>query len=539
MRKISNECCRAIVKAIDAFILKADNKLKKELKDNGYLEVPKILKEANEIESQIAEELKDEAKTLLDSMSDDDSLENFYANNWPSFKASNNANKTISTVIETHLNNLVPLLTNAYISQVEPDLPATTLSKRTTDWIKNWSDQLGTLMKLDSSEELENILVQGIEDGSGIEAIAQKIKASGIREEYYQARRTAITEVLRGNSVAQQEAYAQSAVVDGKEWKHGGAKQPRPNHVAMNGQVVPTNKPFELIGANGITYYPMYPRDPLLPASESVNCHCIMGPKVNDSVLGFSADERKKMRQDAIAEIDSEWEKSLDEKNKAKAGIDEKTIRLDWIKQKDKSGQIKYLGSKSRWALVESGVVTRDDQLFKTITTNKGKVTVKKTLKELKDNGIITVSADRIKHSVYGDYKNPSKTYPNGRLVSGGHSQAAIDKCTKQGIVNEINGEYSNGVRIGNIPTSKLKSKRMDNGQSWFPADWTEDDILKAGTYAANNPIEIDGNHYTSVYNGVAVQVIINENQGVGTIFPASNQQNYVKGVTFRWITQQ
>lgn len=66
----------------------------------------------------------------------------------------------------------------------------------------------------------------------------------GWRTEYYQAKRVAVTEVLRAHSVAKEEAIQQSPVVDMKEWRHTGVHKikPRPNHVAMDGQVVPKDQ---------------------------------------------------------------------------------------------------------------------------------------------------------------------------------------------------------------------------------------------------------------------------------------------------------
>lgn len=98
--------------------------------------------------------------------------------------------------------------------------------------------------------------------------------------------------------------------------------EPRQNHVEMNGAKVPKKEPFELIGVDGITYYPMYPRDTILPAGESVNCHCINQPVISEQILGLSLDERKLLQAKAIAEDDGAWEAELDAQNKAKAGIE-------------------------------------------------------------------------------------------------------------------------------------------------------------------------------------------------------------------------
>jgi len=44
---------------------------------------------------------------------------------------------------------------------------------------------------------------------------------------------------------------------------------------------------------------------------------------VNKEKLVLSLEERQRLQQEAIDNMDDEWEKELDAKNKAKAGIDE------------------------------------------------------------------------------------------------------------------------------------------------------------------------------------------------------------------------
>lgn len=117
----------------------------------------------------------------------------------------------------------------------------------------------------------------------------------------------------------------QSPAVAEKMWRHTGSyrNEPRKNHVDMDGQRVRVDEPFELKGIKGGTYYPMYPRDSSLPPEESINCHCIAQPVVSEEILGLSLEERQRLQQEAIDNMDDEWEKELDAKNKAKAGIDE------------------------------------------------------------------------------------------------------------------------------------------------------------------------------------------------------------------------
>ena len=184
-------------------------------------------------------------------------------------------------------------------------------------------------MKLDSETQIENILTTAIAEGSSVAEVTQAIIDSGIRDEYYRARRTSVTEMLRVHSVAQQEALMQSPSVEEKAWVHTGSYKntPRQNPVDMNGVRVPKSETFTLIGADGVTYYPMYPRDSILPPGESVNCHCLVQPIVSEDVLGLPLEERQKLQAEALAAMDDSWEAELDATNRAADGI-EKEVRV-------------------------------------------------------------------------------------------------------------------------------------------------------------------------------------------------------------------
>lgn len=77
-----------------------------------------------------------------------------------------------------------------------------------------------------------------------------------------------------------------------------------------------------------------FPKDPALPAAEVINCHCIHRGITSEEILGLPLEERKKLQQQAIDEMGDEWKKELDARNKARAGINEDTIKCDWLKNK-------------------------------------------------------------------------------------------------------------------------------------------------------------------------------------------------------------
>ena len=315
--------CKPLVKAIDNYIRKADNDLEDQLKAAGFIDPEGTVQEITSLESQVADELKAENDSLATALEGSDDLDQFAKKIWPKFKAADQTDQALREIFTDKLKDLVPALANQYSLQIDPALTVSAITRRTTAWVKSWSKELAGLMKLGNHKEIETILVRGLEEGQGIAEFTQTLMDSGIRDEYYKARRVAVTEVLRAHSYAQNEAMVQSPAVQSKEWVHTGAhaNQPRQNHMDMNGQIVLLDQPFVLYGADGGVYYPMFPRDSSLPPGESVNCHCIHRGIVDESVLGLPLEERQRLQAEAIAADDGAWEAELDAQNQAKAGI--------------------------------------------------------------------------------------------------------------------------------------------------------------------------------------------------------------------------
>lgn len=316
--------CRPLIKAIDSFIKKADDSLSDELEDQGYVEPKQTIKYIQDIEEGVEQALLEETDYILEEAEKAVDLKTFAEEIWPEVKINDAVKSKLVLVFTKNLDKFMPEFIGYYLLQTDKELKLAQVSKLTTAWVKDWSQELGEIMKLNSHKEIEYILEKGLKDGNGIATFTREILDSGIRDEYYKARRVAVTEVLRAHSVAQQEAFMQSPSVSEKMWRHTGSyrNNPRKNHVDMNGQRVPKNEFFTLTGIKGGTYKCMYPRDIILPPEESINCHCICQPIVSEDILGLPLEERQRMQQEAIDEMDDDWEKELDKKNKAKAGID-------------------------------------------------------------------------------------------------------------------------------------------------------------------------------------------------------------------------
>ncbi len=316
--------CERLIKAIDAYIQKADDDLIDALTDEGFVEPKKTVMWASDIEDAVTDILESETEYFLKAAREAVDLEEFAEKIWPGVKLTDGAAEKLAEIFKEQLAEYLPELATPYIQQMDKELTCSTLSKRTTAWVESWSAELSGLMKLSSHEQIERILNKNLEAGTGIQGFITDIQDSGIRTERYRARTTAITESLRAHSVAQEEAIQQSPATESKEWVHTGSyrNEPRENHQRMNGQVVPKDKPFTLYGADGGTYYPMYPRDPSLPAGESINCHCVHRGIVSKEVLGLDLKERKRLQAEIVADMDDKWIKELEAKNRAKAGIE-------------------------------------------------------------------------------------------------------------------------------------------------------------------------------------------------------------------------
>lgn len=321
-----------LLQAIDRYLAKAEDDLAEQLRLEGYADPKDTVKTITELEEEVAEVLVKETAYFVkaaEAASKDDprgalNLKEFFGKAWTKAKDKNKTAEALYSIFGKKLRRFMPQYVQYYIHATDSSLKLTQVSKRTTAWVESWSRQLGSIMQLTSHNQLEDILKTGIEEGNGIDWFIRKIQEGGIRNEYYRARRVAVTEVLRAHSVAADEARMQNPCVTEKRWKHTGDHKntPRDNHVEINGQTVPKNEPFKLIGADGVEYHPMFPRDPDLPAGESVNCHCLAQDIVSEDILGLSLEERERLQREAIAEMDEKWERELDEQNRKKAGIE-------------------------------------------------------------------------------------------------------------------------------------------------------------------------------------------------------------------------
>ena len=187
------------------------------------------------------------------------------------------------------------------------------------------------------------------------------------------------------------------------------------------------------------------------------------------------------------------------------------TGSFEWVQNLDEKQKIKFLGGKTKAALFDAGLLSREDYF--------------KPLKEIDLTGIMIPGRAAMIHSIVGDYKLPSKDRPGGRLAGGGHTGQAMAEMDKRGIAYNIVRTENNGVIFGNVPDHDQRFKRTGEKQTWFPQTWTEHDIMSAGIYVANNGnIPASASHAKeAVYKNVMVRVDFT-NSIIASVNPSYDQ---------------
>lgn len=150
--------CGPLIKAIDAYLAKAENDLYEQLTMEGYLKAKESLDTVDEIEEVVTKLLEDNADDLLKELADTIDLETFFKDNWPKFKKKSKLAQDLFDVFHKQLSTIMPTYVEAYVQKTDAELTVTQLTKRTTDWISSWSSDLADIMKLDTETEIEAVL---------------------------------------------------------------------------------------------------------------------------------------------------------------------------------------------------------------------------------------------------------------------------------------------------------------------------------------------------------------------------------------------
>lgn len=299
-----------LLESLNVFIQKAEENHYKQLGEMvpdfpGKSNIPKYVED---YEKGIARLLRRQRKKFLDGLNgfvskdSKETLESLLVFFTQNLFAEDDFEEEFQELTEGFLQQTIEELAEVIMDSIDTEVPFKVLSTRTVNWIKDWSKKLAEIMKLNTHEAVENILTEAIENGSSIQDIELTLKDMP-QFDRERARTTAITEVLAASSAAQHESYAQSPAVKKKKWRHSGGKKnnPRESHIDLDGTVIAVDEEFQIPGSGETC---MFPRDPKLSAGERVHCHCVLSPVVDNEILGLSAEEKEKIRREALANME-------------------------------------------------------------------------------------------------------------------------------------------------------------------------------------------------------------------------------------------
>ena len=303
-------CCDAeIIECINRIIEKDNDKLYDKLKKMGIAFAAMTVRQISLLEKRIAIAMKKWHKSEKTSLLNSESLFSFLSSHTTESEADAELVQAVSQAVEETCGDVLQASADQYIRQTDAELSVTEISAPTAAAVSEASVQAGTSVLRHVTDEISNIIQEAINNGDSVDDAAKRIFDDRLRDEYYEARRVAQTEMMRTHAYAKYEALQQSPVVNAKRWRHTGAKgaASRENHVNISGQTVPKDQPFTLTGRDGATYHPMLPHDTALPAAEAINCHCILEAVIDKDLKSLPPEQKAQMQRDNIRMLNENY----------------------------------------------------------------------------------------------------------------------------------------------------------------------------------------------------------------------------------------
>lgn len=303
-------CCDAeIIECINRIIEKDNDKLYDKLKKMGIAFATMTVRQISLLEKRIATAMKKWHKSEKTSLLNSESLFSFLSSHTTESEADAELVQAVSQAVEETCGDVLQASADQYIRQTDAELSVTEISAPTAAAVSEASVQAGTSVLRHVTDEISNIIQEAINNGDSVDDAAKRIFDGRLRDEYYEARRVAQTEMMRTHAYAKYEALQQSPVVNAKRWRHTGAKgaASRENHVNISGQTVPKDQPFTLTGRDGATYHPMLPHDTALPAAEAINCHCILEAVIDKDLKSLPPEQKAQMQRDNIRMLNENY----------------------------------------------------------------------------------------------------------------------------------------------------------------------------------------------------------------------------------------
>ena len=303
-------CCDAeIIECINRIIEKDNDKLYDKLKKMGIAFAAMTVRQISLLEKRIATAMKKWHKSEKTSLLNSESLFSFLSSHTTESEADAELVQAVSQAVEETCSDVLQASADQYIRQTDAELSVTEISAPTAAAVSEASVQAGTSVLRHVTDEISNIIQEAINNGDSVDDAAKRIFDGRLRDEYYEARRVAQTEMMRTHAYAKYEALQQSPVVNAKRWRHTGANgaASRENHVNISGQTVPKDQPFTLTGRDGATYHPMLPHDTALPAAEAINCHCILEAVIDKDLKSLPPEQKAQMQRDNIRMLNENY----------------------------------------------------------------------------------------------------------------------------------------------------------------------------------------------------------------------------------------
>jgi hypothetical protein len=186
------------------------------------------------------------------------------------------------------------------------------INQQTVRIAQGYTADLITGLSADASAKIKGTIQRAFLGGQGLPEIIDQVgraleggKFSGIFTEVGdRAMRVAMNEVLRVHSISGQarmyELAKQNPGVK-KMWKHiPAARVPRLSHILADGQIRDVDDAFFVAGEDL-----MFPRDPSGSPENTIFCHCVSVPYVDDSALTATQSDR-----DLLASVGLKVERS-------------------------------------------------------------------------------------------------------------------------------------------------------------------------------------------------------------------------------------
>ena len=114
-------CCGDLVKAIDRYIAKADSDLEGQLEEAGFLNAKDSVREASDLEDELAEILSGQTEDIVEELGSAKDLRDAKKKIKRFFANDTETTELLTGVFEEYFENVIPAFATDYISEIEPD----------------------------------------------------------------------------------------------------------------------------------------------------------------------------------------------------------------------------------------------------------------------------------------------------------------------------------------------------------------------------------------------------------------------------------